>query len=114
MAGNTPFSLGLNCSAGTLVNLTLTDATTPSNTSNVLTLGSGATASGVGTQIPNGMTPIVYGADSSAAGNNNQWFAGTANGGPMTLPLNVRYIRTANPITPGKVAGLATFTLSYQ
>lgn len=114
VAGNTSFSLGLSCSAGTQVNLTLTDATTPSNTSNVLTLGSGSTASGVGMQILNGTTPIAYGPDSSAAGNNNQWSAGTANGGPMTIPLNVRYIRTANPITPGKVAGLATFTMSYQ
>ncbi|MDR5833240.1 fimbrial protein [Caballeronia sp. LZ034LL] len=114
VAGNTSFALGLNCSAGTRVNLTLTDATTPSNTSNVLTLGSGSTASGVGMQILNGTTPIAYGPDSSAAGNNNQWSAGTANGGPMTIPLNVRYIRTANPITPGKVAGLATFTMSYQ
>ncbi|MDR5756383.1 fimbrial protein [Caballeronia sp. LZ035] len=114
VAGDTSFSLGLNCSAGTRVNLTLTDATTPSNTSTVLTLGSGSTAFGVGMQILNGMTPIAYGPDSSAAGNSNQWSAGTANGGPMTIPLNVRYIRTANPITPGKVAGLATFTMSYQ
>ncbi|MDR5877346.1 fimbrial protein [Caballeronia sp. LZ032] len=114
VAGNTLFSLGLNCAAGTSVNLTLTDATTPSNTSNVLTLGSGSTASGVGLQILNGTTPIAYGPDSSAAGNTNQWSAGTASGGPMTIPLNVRYIRTANPMTPGKVAGLATFTMSYQ
>ncbi|MFM0044572.1 fimbrial protein [Paraburkholderia sediminicola] len=112
--GATPFNLALDCSPGTRVNVTLTDASNASNTSTTLSLAPGSTATGIGLQVLNGSTPIAYGPDSAAAGNQNQWLAGTAAGGSMTIPLTAQYVRTPGTVAPGTVKGLATFTMSYQ
>ncbi|MFM0231249.1 fimbrial protein [Paraburkholderia sediminicola] len=112
--GATPFSLGINCSQGAKVMVTLTDASDVSNRSTTLGLAPGSSAAGVGLQILSGSTPIPYGPDSATEGNTNQWSAGTAAGGPMTIPLTVQYVRTPETLTPGMVKGTATFTMSYQ
>ncbi|MFM0637872.1 fimbrial protein [Paraburkholderia metrosideri] len=111
--GMTPFNLGVNCTKGVNVNITLTDASNVSNRSTTLSLAPGSTAGGVGLQILNGSTPIAYGPDSAVAGNLNQWAAGTSAGGAMTIPLKAQYVKTG-AVTPGTVKGLATFTMSYQ
>jgi len=113
-AGTTSFSLDLNCTAGIKVGVTLTDATNPSNTSTTLSLSPDSIATGVGVQILKGSMPIAYGADSPAADNLNQWSAGTALGGPMSIPLTARYVRTTGTLNAGPVKALATFTMSYQ
>jgi type 1 fimbria pilin len=113
-AGATPFNISLNCVKGTNVNLTLTDASDVSNRSTMLSLSPDSTAAGVGLQILNGSVPIAFGPDSADIGNTNQWSVGAASGGTMSIPLTARYIRTAGPLTPGIVKGLATFTMSYQ
>ncbi|MFL9920871.1 fimbrial protein [Paraburkholderia fungorum] len=113
-AGTTNFNLDLNCTAGIKVGVTLTDATDPSNTSTILSLSPDSTAKGVGLQILKAWTPIAFGADSPAADNLNQWSAGTAVAGPMSIPLTARYVRTTGALNAGTVKGLATFTMSYQ
>ncbi|WP_152038137.1 fimbrial protein [Paraburkholderia hospita] len=112
--GEMPFALRVDCPAGVKVNVTLTDATNPSNRSTTLSLAQGSSASGVGLQILNGSTLVAYGPDSATAGNVNQWSAGTATGGLMQIPLSTRYVRTTGTLIPGSVKGLATFTMSYQ
>jgi type 1 fimbria pilin len=67
-----------------------------------------------GLQLLNGSTPIAYVPDSASAGNQNQWFAGTASGSSMTIPLTVQHVRTDDALTPGTVRGLATFTMAYE
>ncbi|WP_196492673.1 fimbrial protein [Burkholderia stagnalis] len=114
-----PFNIVLQCSGGetgtvTNVYTTLTDHTNPGNVSDTLSLASDATATGIGIQVLNGSTVIKYGPDSSAAGNTNQWKAGTTGNGTFTIPLTARYIQTAPKVTPGTADGLATFTMSYQ
>ncbi len=114
-AGTQAISIGLNCQASNArVFMTLTDNTTPTNTSSTLSLKAGSTAQGVGLQILNAGGPVKFGPDSPAAGSTNQWFVGTATGGAMSVPLGVRYIQTATPVRPGTVNGIATFTMSYQ
>jgi type 1 fimbria pilin len=96
-SGATSFSLGVNCASGVKVYVTLTDASNVSNTSTTLGLTPGSTATGIGLQILTGSTLIAYGPDSAIAGNLNQWLAGTSAGGPMNIPLIVRYARTTGP-----------------
>lgn len=114
--GETPFPITLNCpKTGSRVSITLTDNANPANRSTALSLKSGSTASGVALQVLNAEgTPVAFGPDSSAPGNTNQWLAGTSSGGPMTIPLTVRYLQTANPVKAGTVNAVATFTMSYQ
>lgn len=112
--GATPFNLGLNCAAGTKVNVTLTDASDISNTSTILSAAPGSTSGGIGLQILSGSTPVAYGPDSATVGNTNQWLAGTATGGPTNIPLTVQYVRTSGELSAGAIKGLATFTMSYQ
>jgi type 1 fimbria pilin len=112
--GGASFSLGVDCQAGVAVNVTLTDASNPSNRSTTLSLAPGSSASGVGLQILKGTTVIAYGPDSATAGNMNQWSVGTASGGLMQIPLTARYVRTTGTLIPGAVKGTATFTMSYQ
>jgi type 1 fimbria pilin len=111
--GATPFNLGVDCTQGVTVKVTLTDASDVSNTSTILSLAPGSTATGVGLQILSGSTAVAYGPDSAVAGNVNQWTVGTSAGGPMTIPLTAQYVRTGT-VTPGTVKGTATFTMSYQ
>lgn len=114
-----PFDIVLQCSGGntgtsTDVYTTLTDQTDPSNVSDTLSLTKDSTASGVGIQVLNGTTVIKYGPDSSAAGNKNQWKAGSAGNGTFTIPLTARYIQTTPSVKAGTANGRATFTMNYQ
>jgi len=111
----------LQCSGGdpntsTNAYVTLTDATNPTNTSQVLSLTPTSQASGVGVQILNGTTVLGYGPDSAAPGNTNQWYAGNIAVGTsrFTIPLSARYVQTGATVTPGTANAQATFTMSYQ
>jgi len=111
--GNTGFNIGLQCNTGANVYITLTDATTPGNRSNLLTLTSDSTARGVGIRIRRSdTTPVSFGADSSAAGNTNQWRVGESSGA-TNIPMTAEYVANG-AVTPGTVLGSATFTMSYQ
>lgn len=120
-SGDTSFPIGLSCAAGANVYITLTDATTPTNTSSLLTLDSTSTANGIKLRILNSAGPVNFGPDSAEVGTTNQWFLGassTING----VPLTVQYYRDdTNPagtgsatLSAGSVHALATFTMSYQ
>jgi type 1 fimbria pilin len=114
-AGARNMSIDLNCpSSPVRIFITLTDSTTPTNTSSNLSLKPNSTAKGVGLQILNAGNPVNFGPDSSNAGNTNQWFVSTSNGGMVQIPLVVQYIQTGTPVAPGSVNGTATFTMSYQ
>lgn len=120
-AGDTSFPIGLTCASGANVYITLSDATTPDNTSTLLTLAANSTAQGIKLRILNGAGPVAFGPDSAAAGTTHQWFIGpssSVNG----VPLTVQYYRddtdpsgTASAtLSAGSVHAQATFTMSYQ
>jgi type 1 fimbria pilin len=120
-AGDTSFPIGLSCAGGANVYITLTDATTPSNATSLLTLASNSTAQGIKLRILNSSGPVNFGPDSAVVGTTNQWFLGTSssiNG----IPLTVQYYRDdTNPagtasatVSAGSVHAQATFTMSYQ
>ncbi|VXC82878.1 conserved exported hypothetical protein [Enterobacterales bacterium 8AC] len=111
------FTVTTNCEAGVNLYATVTDANNPANTGNVLTLGENTTASGVGIQILRNNSPISFGPDSSAAGNLNQWYIGTANNtgnDAFTIPLRARYVQTGTNMVAGVVKARTTITFSYQ
>jgi type 1 fimbria pilin len=120
-AGDTRFPIGLNCAAGANVFITLGDATTPANTSTLLTLAPSSTALGIKLRILNTAGPVSYGPDSAEAGTSNQWLLG-ASGSIGSVPLTVQYYRddtdpagtTSATVAAGSVHAQATFTLSYQ
>lgn len=120
-AGDTLFPIGLNCASGGNVFITLSDATTPANTSSLLTLASNSTAQGIKLRILNGVGPVYFGPDSAAAGTTHQWFLG-ASGSVNGIPLTVQYYRDdttpsgggSATLTAGSVHAQATFTMSYQ
>lgn len=113
IAGETPFSIGLACPAGINVYATLTDATTPGNRTDRLTLTSTSTARNVGLRVLSASgNPVRFGPDTATAGNTNAWFVG-ASSSTQNMPLRVQYIATGT-VTPGSVQGLMTFTMSYQ
>lgn len=112
-AGNKAFAIGLNCTAGTNVYVTLTDATDNSNRTSLLKLGPSSTARGVQLRIlRNGTTPVLFGADSAVAGNVNQFLVG-ASSSVTSVNLTAQYISTGT-VAPGSVNAAATFTMSYQ
>ena len=110
--GDTHFRIGLRCSAGADVYITLTDATDPDNRSSLLTLTRGSTARGVKLRMLNSGAPVSYGPDAAAKGTPNQWRVGPS--AEVTgVPLSVQYVATGE-VKPGTVQGNATFTMSYQ
>jgi len=106
-AGNTPFSLGLVCQAGTVVNITLATASPSGTYTGVVPpmLGSGY-ATGVGVQLLNGNnTPVTFNALNAVGASPN---------GALTIPYSAQYFQTAASVTPGNVSATVTFTMSYQ
>lgn len=109
------FNVGLTCDANVAISAVMTDQTTPSNSSSIVTLTKDSTASGVGVQFfHNGIGPLKMGPDSSADGTLNQFFIQTTNSAQMlSIPFQAQYIRTG-PIVPGRANALASITFSYQ
>lgn len=89
----------------------MTDQTTPSNTSSVVTLTGDSTASGIGVQFfYNGTGPLMMGPDSSSAGTTGQFFIQTTSSAQtLSLPFQAQYIRTGDLI-PGSANALASIT----
>jgi type 1 fimbria pilin len=113
------FNMGVNCPAGVALYATMTDANSPTNTGNALTLQSVPnSATGVGIRLfSSDSTPISFGPDSSVAGNTNQWLVGgspTADATNYTVPFKAQYVQTETNIRPGTVNAVATITFSYQ
>ncbi len=120
-AGDTSFPIGLSCASGANVYITLSDVTTPANTSTLLTLDASSTAQGIKLRILNGSGPVAFGPDSPVAGTTHQWLVGPSSG-VNGVPLTVEYYRDdTNPsgsapaaLAAGSVHAQATFTMSYQ
>lgn len=112
------FSIAVKCDANLKLYATVTDASDPTNTSDTLTLAGDSTASGVGIQMfrSGNTTPLLFGPDSSAKGNTNQWFIGnaSASGSTFTVPMVAKYVKTLPVIKPGSVSARSTITFSYQ
>ena len=109
------FNVSLTCDENVAVNAVMTDQTTPSNTSSVVTLTGDSTASGIGVQFfYNGTGPLMMGPDSSAAGTTGQFFIQTTSSAQtLSLPFQAQYIRTGD-LVPGSANALASITFSYQ
>ncbi|MEO8308436.1 MAG: fimbrial protein [Pseudomonadota bacterium] len=120
-AGDTRFPIGLNCASGANVYITLGDATTPGNTSPLLTLAPSSTAQGVKLRILNSAGPVNFGPDSAEPGTTHQWLLGASNS-INGIPLTVQYYRDdtgpsgSDPaaLAAGSIHAQATFTMSYQ
>jgi type 1 fimbria pilin len=121
-----PFSIDLACSGGAPGSkvdayVTLTDSTTLSNRSNVLTLSGVEKAAGIGVQIKYKDAIVSYGPDSNQIPNTNQWLAGTvyqAEGETLfRIPLTASYVQTA-ATAAGIIAGAANakviFNVTYN
>lgn len=106
--GNVDFNLGLNCAAGTKVNVTMNGIqnTDTANTS-VLALtgaGSAGVAKGVGAQILYNNTPLNIG---------SSLLLKTAAGGIETFPFKARYYQTLSNVLPGSANVTATLNITY-
>ena len=111
-AGDTNFSIGINCTAGSKVYITLTDHNDVANRGTTLTLNSNSTASGVGIELLREGKKVNFGPDSPVAGTTNQSFV--ANSSSLSnIPFTARYISKGN-VKSGSVNATATFTMSYQ
>ncbi|MBP0598902.1 type 1 fimbrial protein [Herbaspirillum sp. LeCh32-8] len=111
--------INLDCAGiASKVTVSLTDATTPGNTSNILSLTPSSTARGIGIEVWQASHDIyVYGPDTKTPGAPNQHLVFVGNGSATqlaTLNFSVRYVQTANTVTPGSANGAATYTLQYQ
>jgi len=110
------FNVTLTCDQNIAVNAVMTDQTTPSNSSSVVTLTGDSSASGVGVQFfYNGIGPLSMGPDSTADGTLNQFFIQTTSSANqvLSLPFQAQYIRTGD-LVPGTANALASITFSYQ
>ncbi|WP_081067990.1 fimbrial protein [Burkholderia territorii] len=112
------FAITLDCQEDIRLHATMTDASDPSNTTDILTLAPGSTASGVGIRIlrDNGSTPVSYGPDSSSIGNPNQWYITTTplNGARVAVPFVAKYAQSGAKVSSGSVMARSTITFSYQ
>ncbi|WP_426270104.1 fimbrial protein [Dyella kyungheensis] len=115
------FNINLSCSGGdpgssSRMYITLTDATNPGNTTDMLSPTAATASTGVGVRIFNGSLPVKYGPDSVSVGNTNQWQVTTVNAGSSTvsIPLTAQYVQVGSTVQGGPVAAIATFTMAYN
>lgn len=109
--------ISVTCDTNVHLYASMTDQSTYSNNTDILTLTSDSDASGIGIQFffNDTPTPVTYGPDISATGQPNQRLLHitTSNNENYTLNLSTRYITTGT-LKPGKANGLASLTFSYQ
>ncbi|WP_419236849.1 fimbrial protein [Serratia fonticola] len=117
--GDFSTNIELSCDSGVVPWMTISDASNSSNTSNIIQLSPDSTAAGVGVQVfyNNQATAKPLGLDSTSKDNLNQFQVGnrtTGNGQVVSIPLQFKYIRTQEAVTPGDANAAATVTFSYQ
>ncbi|HAS1150810.1 TPA: fimbrial protein [Enterobacter cloacae] len=102
-------NLGLNCSAGTNISVSLSGIQNPdsANTSVMALTGQGnsGTAKGVGVQLLYNGSPLTL---------NSRLLLKQSAGGQDTLPLTARYFQTLTSIESGSANASATLNLTYQ
>jgi type 1 fimbria pilin len=111
--GSTPgtksFNLGLNCDAGTKVNVSMSGSqnTDTANTSVLALSGAGNAdvAKGVGAQILYNNAPLKIG---------ENLLLKTSTGGVETYGFQARYFQTLAKVMPGKANATATLNITYQ
>lgn len=111
--------VNLSCDSGVIPWMTLSDASDPSNTSNIVKLSPDSTAEGIGVQAfyNNESTAKLLGLDSSSKGNQNQFQIGnktSSDGEVITVPLSFKYIRMQEAVKTGDANAVVTVTFSYQ
>lgn len=115
-SGQKGLTIWLNCAVGTHASITFADASNTENRSDILSLSKSSTAQGVGIRMT-GMdnTSVFYGSSSPLPLDTfgQRTIAASVQGGPIMIPLNVGYVPTGQPIVPGSVHAIATFTLGY-
>jgi type 1 fimbria pilin len=106
VAGTTSFQIGLSCSSGAIVRITLDTATPVAGKPGVIAPSSGG-AGGVGVQLldSSGVTPVQFGVA--------QTIGATPNGA-LSVNYFARYYQTGSAVSTGLLGATATFTLSYQ
>ncbi|HBE9180242.1 fimbrial protein [Serratia fonticola] len=117
--GNFSTSVDLSCDSGVIPWMTISDASNSNNTTDIINLSPDSTATGIGVQVfyNNQTVAKPLGLDSTSKGNSNQFQVGnktTGNGQLVSIPLQFKYIRTQEVVTPGDANAAATVTFSYQ
>lgn len=115
--GRVNFPLGVTCAASYApykILYSLEDVNAPGNTTSNLTLNAAVnSASGVSLQVLDGETPVVFGSQTSASTLKGELGAMGVQGGTISKPFGVHYIRTGK-MTPGTVNAGVSVTLSYE
>ncbi len=106
VAGTTPFQIGLICSSGAIVRITLDTSTPVVGRPGVIASSSGG-ASGLGVQVldSSGTTPVLFGVPKTIGATPN---------GALSVNYYARYYQTGSAVSAGLLGATATFTLSYQ
>jgi len=106
VAGTTPFQIGLTCSSGAIVRVTMDTATPVAGKQGVIAPSSGS-AGGVGVQVldSSGVTPVQFGVAQTI---------GATPDGALSVNYFARYYQTGSTVSAGLLGATATFTLSYQ
>lgn len=108
------------CDPGVSLYATMTDANNPDNLGSVLSPSPQSTAEGVGLRIYyNGSaSPLLFGPESSTAGNTNQFFVGGSadnnRATEYTLNFVAKYVNSSSKINPGRLVANSIITFSYQ
>lgn len=106
VTGTRQFQIGLTCSSGAIVRITLDTATPVMNKAGVIAPSSGS-ASGVGVRLldSSGVTPVNFGVAKTI---------GATPDGALSVNYFAQYYQTASTVSAGQLNATATFTLSYQ
>lgn len=106
VSGTTPFQIGMTCSSGAVVRITLDTANPVAGKTGVIA-PSGGGASGVGVQLmdSSGTTAVNFGVPK---------VIGATPNGALSVNYFARYVQTGSTVGAGLVNATATFTLSYQ
>lgn len=115
-ARRTSFNLGFQCDPDAHALVAFTDGGKPGNDSQIVTLNTGSTATGVGVQLLSEGVPVVMTPNElfSVGGTHLSLDSDPGASQVVNLPLAVEYVQSDTVITPGTVKASVLVNIAYQ
>jgi len=115
-AGGKASTLDFQCDANANAMVNFTDAVSPGNASDKLTLLTGSTATGVGIRLTVDGTPVALSPNEAfhSGGTELVLQNATPTAAIKQIPFNAQYVQTASSVTPGTVQAQSLVNISYN
>ncbi|MGY3857904.1 fimbrial protein [Aeromonas intestinalis] len=115
-AGSTPFNLDFKCDESADARFNISDITSLTNATDIMTLIPGSTASGLGVRLQQGGNPVRLAPGQAFDAGGSEFPLRNLGSGKnlIRLPFSAEYVQTEESLTPGTVMVQGMVTIDYN